>query len=103
VRRPWKGRQALPGLLTALLLAFGRGIGDAASVLFTAGYTDRLPHSLLDPVASLPLAVFFQLATPYRAVQNRAYACAFILLAIVLIVSLLSRLLSARMARYSVR
>jgi len=30
-------RQMLPGILTAILLAFGRGIGDAASVLFTAG------------------------------------------------------------------
>src|SRR5215475_8492085 len=36
-------RQALPGLFTATLLAFGRGIGDAAGVLFTAGYTDRIP------------------------------------------------------------
>ena len=40
-------RQMLPGILTAVLLAFGRGIGDAASVLFTAGYTDRIPTSLL--------------------------------------------------------
>jgi phosphate transport system permease protein len=96
-------RQALPGLLTAVLLAFGRGIGDAASVLFTAGYTDSLPRSLLDPVASLPLAVFFQLGTPFPAVQRRAYASAFILLAIVLIVSLVARLLSARLSRYSVR
>ena len=50
-------RQAAPGIVTVLLLAFGRGIGDAASVLFTAGYTDRMPNSLLRPVASLPLAV----------------------------------------------
>ena len=52
-------RQMLPGIITAILLAFGRGIGDAASVLFTAGYTDRLPTSLFRPVASLPLAVHF--------------------------------------------
>jgi len=57
-------RQILPGAVTGVLLAFGRGIGDAASILFTTGYTDRLPHSLLDPVASLPLAVFFQLGSP---------------------------------------
>src|SRR5690554_2597693 len=37
-------RQTVPGLLTALLLAFGRGIGDAASVLITAGYTDSMPE-----------------------------------------------------------
>jgi len=96
-------RQALPGILTAILLAFGRGIGDAASVLFTAGYTDNLPRSLLDPVASLPLAVFFQLGTPFPEVQSRAHACAFILLVIVLVVSVLSRLLGSRVSKYSLR
>ena len=36
-------------------------IGDAAAVLFTAGYTDNIPTSLGQPAATLPLAVFFQL------------------------------------------
>jgi phosphate transport system permease protein len=58
-------RQSLPGLLTGILLAFSRSIGDAAAVLFTAGYTNNMPTSLLRPVASLPLAVFFQLGTPF--------------------------------------
>ena len=57
-------RQALPGIMTAVLIAFGRGIGDAASVLFTAGFTDSVPTSLLRPAATLPLAIFFQLGTP---------------------------------------
>ena len=96
-------RQALPGITSAILLAFGRGIGDAASVLFTAGYTDHLPTSLLRPVASLPLAVFFQLATPFPAVQERAYASALVLTAIVLLISVLSRLASNRLSRYVVK
>lgn len=96
-------RQMLPGIVTAILLAFGRGIGDAASVLFTAGYTDRIPNSLLRPVASLPLAVFFQLGTPFPEVQNRAYAAALVLTAIILVVSLGSRWLSARMGRYTIK
>jgi phosphate transport system permease protein len=96
-------RQALPGIVTAILLAFGRGIGDAAAVLFTAGYTDRLPTSLLRPVASLPLAVFFQLGTPFPAVQQRGYASALVLTVIILIVSLGSRLLAARLSRNVVR
>jgi len=93
-------RQAAPGLLTAVLLAFGRGIGDAASVLFTAGYTDRLPDSLLSPAASLPLAVFFQLGTPFPAVQERAYASALVLTAIVLGLSLISRGLARRLNKH---
>jgi phosphate transport system permease protein len=93
-------KQSLPGIVTAILLAFGRGIGDAASILFTAGYTDSIPQSLFDPVASLPLAVFFQIGTPIPEVQARAYASALILLFIVLTVSIISRLLSKRFSRY---
>ena len=91
-------RQVLPGIATSVLLAFGRGIGDAASILFTAGYTDNLPGSLLDPVASLPLAILFQLSTPYPEVQQRAYASALILMIIVLSVSIAARTLSRRLS-----
>lgn len=96
-------RQALPGIVTAILLGFGRGIGDAASVLFTAGYTDRLPTSLFRPVASLPLAVFFQLGTPFPAVQQRAYTSALVLTVIILVVSLGSRWLAGRLGRNVVK
>jgi phosphate transport system permease protein len=96
-------RQMLPGILTAILLAFGRGIGDAASVLFTAGYTDRIPTSLMRPVASLPLAVFFQLGTPFPEVQKRAYASALVLTVIVLVISLGSRWVAGRLSRYTIR
>ncbi len=84
-------RQAAPGILTGLILAFGRGIGDAASILFTAGYTDNIPTSLYDPVASLPLAIFFQFGTPYTEVRERAYASAVILLIVILLLTSLAR------------
>ena len=96
-------RQALPGIVTAVLLAFGRGIGDAAAVLFTAGYTDRMPDGLLRPVASLPLAVFFQLGTPFPEVQQRAYASALVLTILVLIISLGSRVIARRLSKYVVK
>lgn len=95
-------RQALPGLLTGALLAFGRGIGDTACVLLTAGFTDRVPTSLTQPVATLPLAIFFQLGTPFPEVQARAYAAATLLTALVLAVSLVSRALGRRLARHIV-
>jgi phosphate transport system permease protein len=96
-------RQMLPGIVTAVLLAFGRGIGDAASVLFTAGYTDRIVTSLMRPTASLPLAVFFQLGSPYPEVRERGYAAALILTIIVLAVSLGARWLSSRLNKYTVK
>lgn len=86
-------KQALPGFATAVLLAFGRGIGDAASVLFTAGYTDHVPRNLSDPTATLPLSIFFQLGSPIEEVQNRAYAAAIVLTFIVLCISVSARIL----------
>ncbi|MBI3173586.1 MAG: phosphate ABC transporter permease PstA [Chloroflexi bacterium] len=96
-------RQMLPGIVTAILLAFGRGIGDAASVLFTAGYTDRIVTSLMRPTASLPLAVFFQLGSPFPEVQQRGYASALILTIIVLAVSFGSRWLASRLNKYTIK
>lgn len=96
-------RYALPGIITAVLLAFGRGIGDAAAVLFTAGFTDYLPSSLMEPVASLPLAVFFQSGSPFPEVRARAYASGAILLAIVLVLSVTCRLLARRSEYHTLR
>ena len=96
-------RQTFPGMVTAILLAFGRGIGDAASVLFTAGYTDRIPNSLFRPVASLPLAIFFQLSVPSPEVQERAYASALILTFMVLFVSIASRLIAHKMNKFIIK
>jgi len=96
-------RQTAPGILTGVLLAFGRGIGDAASVLFTAGFTDRVPTSLADPAATLPLAIFFQLGTPFPEVQQRAYASAAVLTLIILLISLAGRAMSRKATRHVVK
>ncbi len=86
-------RKAAPGVVTAILLSFGRAIGDAAVVLLTTGYTDFIPTSLNQQVATLPLAIFFQLGSPVEEVQGRAYASALILTIIILIISLSARLI----------
>ncbi len=95
-------RQASPGLVTAILLSFGRAIGDAASVLFTTGYTDHIPTSLGQPTATLPLAIFFQLSSPIEEVRNRAYASAVVLTVIILIISVLARLYSKRYQKHKI-
>jgi len=89
-------RQAFPGILTAILLGFGRAIGDAASVIFTTGFTDNIPTSILQPAATLPLAIFFQLGSPTPEVVARAYASALILTVLILLVSISSRILTKR-------
>ena len=95
-------RQIAPGITTAILLSVGRAIGDAASVLFTSGYTDSIPTSLGQPAATLPLAIFFQLSSPIEEVQNRAYAAAFILTMIVLILSLSARYYSRKLSKHKI-
>lgn len=94
-------RQLLPGITTAILLSIGRGIGDAATVLFTAGYTDNIPQSVIEPAASLPLAIFFQLGSPVEEVQNRAYASALVLTIIILALSFAGRYFGRKLSKNS--
>ena len=75
------------------------GIGDAATVLFTAGYTDSIPLSPGEPAATLPLAIFFQLGSPVEEVQNRAYAAALILTVLILMISFTGRYFGAKLAK----
>lgn len=96
-------KQGFPGFITAVLLAFGRGIGDAASVLFTAGYTDLIPVNLDEPAATLPLAIFFQLGSPIPEVRERAFAAAAILTIIILIISLTARLISKKYSKSNIK
>ena len=96
-------RQAFPGVVTAVLLSFGRAIGDAASVLFTTGYTDSIPTSILQPTATLPLAIFFQLSSPIEEVKGRAYAAAMVLTIIILLVSILTRYFTRKYNNVKIR
>lgn len=92
-------RQVLPGMISAILLAVGRAIGDAAAVMFTAGFSDRTATSLSDPTATLPLAVFNWITMP-DPFPDRAYAAAFVLTVIVLVLSLGSRWIAHVLTRH---
>ncbi|MFL9843876.1 PstA family ABC transporter permease, partial [Flavobacterium rhizosphaerae] len=96
-------KQSLPGVTTAFLLALGKGIGDTASVLFTAGYTDYIPESLGEPAATLPLAIFFQLSSPIPEVKARAYTAAAVLIMIILVISVGSRVISNQLSKNRIK
>ena len=93
-------RQVLPGMVTAFLLAIGKAIGDAAAVMFTAGFSDRMAGSLSDPTATLPLAIFNWITMP-DPFPDRAYAAALVLTVIVLLLSLGSRRITRRLTRHN--
>lgn len=95
-------RQALPGIATAFLLGFAKGVGDTAAVMFTAGYTDYVPESLAEPAATLPLAIFYQLSSPIAEVKARAYASAVVLTFVILVISVVSRYLSSKVSKHTV-
>ena len=91
-------RQVLPGMITAALLAVGKAIGDAAAVMFTAGFSDAVPQSLAAPTATLPLAIFNWIIMP-EPFPDRCYSAALVLTIIVLLLSLTGRWLGARITR----
>ena len=96
-------KQCITGITTAVLLSFGRAIGDAASVLFTTGYTDHIPTSIYQPTATLPLSIFFQLSSPIAEVKERAFASAVVLTVIILIISILSRVFSQKYQKNKIK
>ena len=96
-------KQALPGIIAGVLLGLGRGIGDAASILFTSGFTSNIPTSLLDSTSALPTMIYFLYLSPNPLAQQKAYAAAFILLVIVLTISIISRALMKKSTKYVIK
>ncbi len=95
-------RYIRPGIFTAILLAFGRAIGDVAGVLLTTGFSDNLPKYIDEPSATLPLAIFFQLSSPIPEVQGRAYASALVLTFIILIIVICTHLLASKQQKHKI-
>ena len=69
---------ALPGLAVGLVLGMGRALAETAALLFTSGYVDRMPTSLLDSGRALSIHVY-DLAMNVAGGEPRAYATALIL------------------------
>ncbi|MDR0713353.1 MAG: ABC transporter permease subunit [Bacteroidales bacterium] len=92
-------RQIAPGIATASLLSIGRAIGDAASVMLTAGYTDHIPTSLTQPVGTLPMLVFNLYSQPSPEAQERGYSAALVLTLIVLTLSISGRFITNRFSK----
>ncbi len=90
---------ALPGLSAPVALAVGRGCGDAAALLFTAGVAMQMPYSLMDPGATLSVFVFHLLATVPGG-QNAAYSAAAVLFVVTLLIQLAITMLT-REERYA--
>ncbi|MDJ1433141.1 ABC transporter permease subunit [Halostagnicola sp. A-GB9-2] len=94
-------RAALPGVIAGIVMGFARGIGDAATVLFTAGRSTNMPAGPFDGATTLPVLIFDQAMSFNAEVRSHAYAASFILIIAVLGLILVSKLLAGRYARYA--
>ena len=84
-------RTALPGIVTAALVAIARIAGETAPLLFTAFGNNFWSVALDQPIASLPHQIFEYAKSPYDEWHRLAWAGALVLIALVLIISLLAR------------
>ncbi|WP_340818424.1 phosphate ABC transporter permease PstA [Methanolobus sp. WCC4] len=103
---------ALSGILTGIVLGTGRAAEESAVVIFTAGYTQFYPefkiaasdkllygvkiYPFQDLVASLPLTIYNAYNYPHLVSDSEAFAAAFVLITIVLIINATIRLIAWR-------
>lgn len=89
---------AMPGILTGVILAIGRMVGESAALLFTAGSGYYLPknmiHKVLESGGTLTIQLYLFMQ---KAKYNEAFAAAVVLLVIVLGINGLAKLLSGRL------
>jgi phosphate transport system permease protein len=90
---------AFPGIVTGLVLGFGRAIGETAALVFTAGSSlpHRTPTSLLEGTRTLSVH-FYQLAREGIS-ADKAYAAAAVLVSAISVINLVAYAASNRFAR----
>lgn len=86
---------ALPGLMVGLVLSVGRALAETAALIFTSGYVDRFPASLLDSGRALSIHIF-DLSMNVPGGDHNAAASALVLLALLLILNGLAAFISLR-------
>jgi phosphate transport system permease protein len=90
--------QALPGILTGVILGLERAAGETAPILFTAAafFLPRLPHSPLDTTMALPYHLFV-ISTQVPGMPVRIqFGTALVLLVFVLGMNIVATLIRSR-------
>ena len=93
-------KYASAGIVAGVLIGLGRGIGDAASVMFTVGTSNSLPGGLLEPVTAMPILIFQQASSCYPVVRQHAYAASFLLVVLIGVLNIISRMVSRYFHKY---
>ena len=85
---------ALPGILTGVILSFGRAVSETAAVIFTAGTALNLPDSIFSPVRTM--AVHFYILAVEGISLEKAYATGAVLIITVLLINLTANAIITR-------
>jgi phosphate transport system permease protein len=85
---------AAPALVAGLLLGIGRALAETAALLFTSGYVDRMPGSLLDSGRTLAMHIY-DLSTNIPGGDASAYASALVLIIALLLINIAAIRLAA--------
>jgi phosphate transport system permease protein len=90
---------AITGIVTGVMLAVARIAGETAPLIFTA-FGNYFGFDGLDkPIGALPLQIWRYAISPYQDWQQQAWAGAFILVVMVLVISIIVRWISSRQKR----
>ena len=91
---------AMPGIITGIILAVGRIVGESAALLFTAGSGFLLPKSgmgfltkILESGGTLTIQLYLCMS---KAQYGEAFGIAVVLLVLVLLINMLTKHLSGR-------
>jgi phosphate transport system permease protein len=91
---------ALPGIISGVLLAIARIIGETAPVLVLVGYARSINFDLFEGnMASLPLLIYTELVNPQPAGQMRVWGAALTLIIVVAILMLLAAVATRLLTR----
>jgi phosphate transport system permease protein len=90
---------ALPGVITGVLLAVARGLGETAPLLLTIGGNQYLQWNPTKQMAALPTTIYNSSSQPYADQVQLAWGAALLLVVFVLVLSIGSRLLAARLRK----
>ena len=86
---------AIPGILSGVVLATGRIVGETAALIYTAGSVAKVPSSLLG--SGRTLAVHMYVLSSEGLYMDQAYATAVILLVFVLVLNWISGVCAKRL------
>ncbi len=84
-------RTAMPGIVTATLVAVARAAGETAPLLFTAFGNAYWSLDVTRPMAALPLQIYAYALSPYADWRAQAWAGTLVLLVLITLMSLLAR------------